>query len=106
MTLGTVPMHEALAPQPVETVDQLADPAPAGASQELTAVRHAVLETDREFAHLERGGSPADESGLRDYVLASDDQPRDPSQIFERLRWGGQFVYVSADRREVRAMPE
>lgn len=40
-------------------------------------------------------------SGLTDFLIATPAEPHRPDQIFSRLRWGGQFLFVSPSRREV-----
>lgn len=40
------------------------------------------------------------------FLFAAEDDPHDPDVVFHRLRWGGQFVYVSRDRSRVAALPE
>lgn len=36
--------------------------------------------------------------GMVDYLFAVDDEPHLPDDVFDRLRWGGTFVYVTRDR--------
>ena len=44
--------------------------------------------------------------GPQDFVLAVENEPHEPDEIFARLRWGGQFVYASRHRRRVVEMNE
>ncbi|MEE9212608.1 MAG: phosphotransferase [Phycisphaeraceae bacterium] len=39
-------------------------------------------------------------SGLADYLFATSGQPSDPDEVFPRLRWGGQFIFISKRQRE------
>jgi hypothetical protein len=36
---------------------------------------------------------------LADFLFAVEEEPHLPDDVFGRLRWGGQFVYVTSDRR-------
>jgi tRNA A-37 threonylcarbamoyl transferase component Bud32 len=67
----------------------------------LAVVRDKILAPDPEFRRLYNAEPEADLSRLQDYLLAAGEQPHDPEHAFGRLRWGGQFVYSSADRNEV-----
>jgi hypothetical protein len=99
-------MHQALAPESATPATPSIDASPTIANAGLASVRRQILERDPEFCHLGQAEPAANQAGLRDYIVAAEDQPHDPDQIFARLRWGGQFMYVSKDRREVQAMPE
>ena len=70
----------------------------------LTVVRDKLLLPDVEFRHLYRADPESELSGLQDFLLASEEQVHDPAEVFNRLRWGGQFVYVSSDPRELAAL--
>jgi hypothetical protein len=70
----------------------------------LTVVRDKVLLPDAEFRHLYKADPESDLSGLQDFRLASEEQPHEPGEVFDRLRWGGQLVYVSSDPRELVAL--
>ena len=95
-------MHQALAPQSTPAPQALEDAAEAPA---ISLLRERVLESDPEFRHLQSGESEAAPGSLRDFVVVGDDQPHEPDQIFAQLRWGGQVVFASPDRREVAALP-
>lgn len=41
-----------------------------------------------------------------DLVVAFEDEPHAPDDVFRRLRWGGQFLYVSRRRGDVAGLPE
>jgi serine/threonine protein kinase len=60
-----------------------------------------VLEEDREYRHYAHAPLAADPTALQDFVLAADGHDVDPVRIFDRLRWGGQFVYASRSGRRV-----
>ncbi len=80
-----------------------------GLDASLELVRSRVLLGEPEY--LKYGvGAPTTPfmgtTGLYDYLLACGDDPHEPDAIFARLRWGGQFVYASADPREVRSTAE
>src|SRR5206468_1573533 len=38
---------------------------------------------------------------LVDFLFLSDQDPHKPAEVFDRLRWGGQVVFVSRDRAAV-----
>jgi len=57
-----------------------------------------VLSRDEEFVRLGGQNVPHPRAGLADYLIAVEDEPRQPDEIFGRLRWGGQFIYLSRDR--------
>jgi len=54
-----------------------------------------VLEPDREYHHYAHTPLAADPTALQDFVLAADGDDVDPAHVFDRLRWGGQFVFAS-----------
>ncbi|MFI5378610.1 MAG: hypothetical protein ACHRHE_04880 [Tepidisphaerales bacterium] len=58
-----------------------------------------VLYPEPEYRKYCNGYIP--ETGLADYLFGTSGQDVDPDKIFNRLRWGGCFVFVSAKRREV-----
>lgn len=93
-------MHQTLAPHPA-SVMRSATVQPAPLEPALEAVRDKVLLADPEFRHLYRVDPEADLSGLRDYILAPATRAHDATEIFQQLRWGGQFVGVSKDHREI-----
>jgi len=80
-----------------------------GLDASLELVRSKVLLTEAEYRKYGTGASTTPlmgSTGLYDYLLACDDDPHEPDLIFARLRWGGQFVYASADPRQVRSAAE
>lgn len=70
----------------------------------LETVRDKLLLPDAEFRHLYRADPEADLSGLQDFCLAAGNRPNDPAEVFQRLRWGGQFVHVSKDEHEIASL--
>ena len=110
-------MHQASTPLPAAPAAVAparlpdAPPADAGAApivapEELSLLKRQVLDPDPEFQHFEQSSSLNKRSGLLDYLIATNGQRHDPDPAFARLRWGGQFVYVSRNRREVEDVPE
>ena len=71
----------------------------------VAAVKQQILDPDSEFRYYEKTSSLAKPRGMVNYLLATNDQPHDPVAVFERLRWGGEFVYISPDPREVAELP-
>jgi len=60
-----------------------------------------VLSDDREFhRRCVQFNQPSDGRPV-DYLLAVGDELHDPAVLFPRLRWGGQFIYLSKDLRQV-----
>ena len=68
----------------------------------IDTVVHSIFKEDAEFRRLFTA-APVHCGGQADYLFAAGDEPHDPEIIFEQLRWGGQFVYVSRSRRQVEA---
>jgi tRNA A-37 threonylcarbamoyl transferase component Bud32 len=54
------------------------------------------------FGHA-AASSPAAAAALADFLFAVDKDPHEPDEIFRKLRWGGQLVYISRDAAEVAA---
>src|SRR3989442_1606766 len=61
-------------------------------------VRDKLFRNDREYGQYGETGGGTDTSRLRDFVFAVEDEPHLPDDVFGRLRWGGQFIYISRDR--------
>jgi hypothetical protein len=97
------PMHQSLAPGNT-SIMHTALPQPPALDAGLTVVRDKLLLPDVEFRHLYRADPESELSGLQDFLLASGEQSHEPAEVFNRLRWGGQFVYVSSDPRELAAL--
>jgi tRNA A-37 threonylcarbamoyl transferase component Bud32 len=60
-----------------------------------------VLADDEEFQLYQHSTNLLIEDGLVDYLFAVPGELRMPDQVFDRLRWGGQFLFISHDRAEV-----
>ncbi len=69
--------------------------------QLIAAVQRKVLARDAEFRKFSQRTTQTTSSGLVDYYFAVADEPHAPEDVFDRLRWGGQFVYISKDRARV-----
>jgi hypothetical protein len=69
------------------------------------AVVNDVLAASPEFQRFGHNSSRTKPDGLVDYLFAVGDEPHQPDEVFARLRWGGQFVYLSRNRRAVEALP-
>jgi hypothetical protein len=69
------------------------------------AVVNDVLATSPEFQRFGHNSSRTKSDGLVDYLFAVGDEPHQPDEVFGRLRWGGQFVYLSRDKRAIEALP-
>jgi len=115
MALTTLKKPEPAAPR--------ADAAPAGppvtggqprlapAPRMVQAVSRAVFRDDADYARFGPGETLGREGGPippevppLDYLLAGPDQPLPPGDAFARMRWGGQYLFVSPQRRQVAAL--
>ncbi|MDB5331224.1 MAG: hypothetical protein JWP03_2375 [Phycisphaerales bacterium] len=68
------------------------------------AVNHLMAE-DAEFSrYRDPAESARRQSGLADFLFAVEDESHSPDEIFGRLRWGGQFVYLTRHRRKARGL--
>jgi len=72
------------------------------------AVGKRVFRTDEDYKTFGPGesldrldGPLPPEVAPMDYLFAGPDQPIMPKSVFPRLRWGGQFLFVSPNRRQV-----
>ena len=63
-----------------------------------------VLAHDEEFQSF--GNSLHPETGMADYRFATESDPHDPDTIFWQTRWGGNFVFVSKSKDQVRETAE
>ena len=52
---------------------------------------------DPEFLHATHVLASSGGNDLTDFLFAGGNDPHTPEDVFDRLRWGGQFVYVSHD---------
>jgi hypothetical protein len=71
----------------------------------LDAARRKLFANDEELERFGETGAGGEED-LRDFIFAAEEEPHDPDSVFARLRWGGQFVYVSRNRERVESLPE
>src|SRR5690348_15935340 len=65
------------------------------------SVRREAFERDEEFRRCFRKRESA---SLVDYHFVTALDPHLPHEVFDRIRWGGQLVFVSRDRAEVEAV--
>lgn len=65
----------------------------------LEPVIHRVFEGDEEYRSF---GAAEGLRELPDYIFATPADDHDPQRIFERLRWGGTFVYAAPEAEDVR----
>jgi len=63
-------------------------------------VRH-VLQADAEYKAYGHNNSEAHQTRLVDYFFAVGKEGCPPDEIFDRLRWGGVFVYISKRAADV-----
>lgn len=71
------------------------------AKSALTPVITQVFAPDEEYRSY---GPPASGADLSDYVFATDADKPDPASIFQKVRWGGQFVFVADSPGKVQQM--
>src|SRR5688572_14986674 len=101
------PARPSPAAAPVDATSPSESPGRSGPSSRMVqAVVRGAFEGDAEFDRYSYNTSETNPTGLLDYLFAAEDEPHDPDEVFGRLRWGGQFVYVSRDRREVQRLPD
>ena len=62
-------------------------------------IRH-VLANDEEYQLF--GNSLHPETGMADYRFATESDPHDSETVFWQTRWGGNFVFVSKSKNEVK----
>jgi hypothetical protein len=58
-----------------------------------------VLADDPEYKRFCNGYTA--QTGLVDYLFATEAEPHSPTEVFRRLRWGGLFVFCSRSKRQV-----
>lgn len=63
-----------------------------------------MLANDEEYQIF--GNSLHPETGMADYRFATESEPHDPETVFWQTRWGGNFVFVSKSKNEVRETAE
>ena len=64
-------------------------------------VTRRILRSDPEYKMYGRNNSELRHTGLVDYYFAADSDPCPPDEVFDRLRWGGVFVYVASKLSDV-----
>lgn len=67
----------------------------------IALVRQAIFAKDPEFKSFGDGSSHYLSSGTVDYLFAGEHETLDPKATFEKLRWGGQLVYVTANPQQL-----
>lgn len=67
----------------------------------IALVRRAVFANDPEFNAFGEGSSHYLSSGTVDFLFAGENDELDIKATFEKLRWGGQLVYVASDAQAV-----
>lgn len=72
----------------------------------VAAVARKLYRNNAEFARFGKKSSDLSGADLCDFVFAVDDEPHLPDDVFGRLRWGGQFIYISSDAERVVALPD
>ncbi|HEX4795086.1 MAG TPA: hypothetical protein VH370_14930 [Humisphaera sp.] len=98
-------MEVAQLPQRRSILDAIEEPAPAPAARPSADDRHRtqfvesavrrILAGDLEFERYRSSSSLVQQDGLLDYLIAAEDEPHSPDEVFGRIRWGGQFVYLT-----------
>ncbi len=61
----------------------------------ITTILQTYLKDDAEYQTHRDKTSLTCKQGLVDYLFRIEDEPHGPDDIFDRLRWGGIFVYLS-----------
>jgi hypothetical protein len=70
----------------------------------LAPVAARILSDPTDRARFDRSCIQYDQAGVGDFAFASAAGIADPAAVFERLRWGGQFIFASRRRRETDAV--
>ncbi|MDB5298525.1 MAG: hypothetical protein JWO87_188 [Phycisphaerales bacterium] len=70
----------------------------------VTLAARTLLQGNGEFAAFDRMGDGPGDAGPQDFLFAVDDEPHGPDDVFGRLRWGGQFIYLSHDKRKAQGL--
>ena len=90
--------------------DAPAAPAPVAApvvtSSRFDAAIKQLLESDSEFRHFRASSSLQKPTGLVDFLIATDDEPHEPDDVFTRIRWGGQFVYLTRNASNLEGLAD
>ncbi len=70
----------------------------------LRLIADRLLETPADRERFFRSNAQYAEAGQTDYFFGADCGRCEPGQIFDHLRWGGQFIFASPRPREVEAV--
>jgi len=76
-------------------------PALTPRDQMIRRVRDHLFSGDREFERYYDAVSELQRGQLSDYLFATPADEHRSSKVFDRLRWGGQFIFVSRQRQHV-----
>ena len=71
----------------------------------IDVVVRQLLQNDREYRKYRPEDPARHPLHMADYVFAVEDEPHLPEDVFEEIRWGGQFVYISHDRNKLVDLP-
>ncbi len=83
------------------------EPAPADVAAfagVLAPVAQRVLRRPADQTRFTQSQAQYAISGVRDYEFATDASDAQPARVFDRLRWGGQLIFVSTQPREVQTL--
>ena len=83
-----------------------ADWLPRAYSPPLRTVAASLIRSPVERRRLQHSEAQFGEAGLRDYRFTDQFHLGRPDRVFDELRWGGQFVFVSRQAAEVRELVE
>jgi hypothetical protein len=67
-------------------------------------VRDTVFAGDSEYEAFHDDAAELQKSRTVDFLTATEDDPHHPKPVFERLRWGGQFLFVTRQPRRAEAL--
>jgi hypothetical protein len=68
---------------------------------QINIVTRKVLRSDPEYKAYGQNNSEVIAAGLVDYFLSAEDDGCAPDEVFDRLRWGGLYVYASTKMHKV-----
>src|SRR5688500_15885491 len=100
-------LHAPTKPAPVPNAARVADaPAPGINGHDLIApvpddVARHLVRRDPEIHRLLSSSSLVKTGGLVDVLFHQGEQPHLPDEVFDKVRWGGLFVYASRDEHHV-----
>ncbi len=64
-------------------------------------IENNVLKNDPEYQRYSFRSSETQDQGLLDFVFATASEPHTPEAVFDKMRWGGLFVFISKNQQEV-----